>query len=75
MADNADASHESLPVRLMQEVEGSYRKTTLLQKRVRELVRGQRPLYETRETNPIAIALEELRRGLIELVADEQPTF
>lgn len=72
---SSDASHDSLPVRLMQEVGGSYKKTTLLQKRVRELVRGQRPLYETRETNPIAIALEELRRGLIELVADEQPTF
>ncbi|MFQ5505540.1 MAG: DNA-directed RNA polymerase subunit omega [Planctomycetota bacterium] len=62
----------SLPVRLMDEVQGSYHKTTLLQKRVRELVRGQRPLYETRETNPIAVALEELRRGLIELVSEEE---
>ncbi len=58
---------KSLPLQLMEEVNGSYRKTVLLQKRVRELVRGHRPLFETRETNPIAIALEEMRRGLIEL--------
>jgi DNA-directed RNA polymerase subunit K/omega len=46
-----------------------------LQKRVRELVRGQsKPLYETRERNYIKIASEELRRGLIELVADEEQT-
>ncbi len=64
---------KSLPVRLMEEVNGSYQKTTLLQKRVREIVRGQRPLYETRESNPIAIALEEARRGLIELTPDETP--
>ena len=38
---------------------------------MRELVRGQRPLFETRERNYIKIASEELRRGLIELVPDE----
>ncbi len=50
----------------------------MLQKRVRELVRGQKPLFETRERNYIKIASEELRRGLIELVPDEEqaePTF
>ena len=71
MVEQHDELHKSLPVRLMEEVNGSYQKTALLQKRVRELVRGQRPLYETREINPIAIALEEMRRGLIELAPDE----
>lgn len=66
---------KSLPVRLMEEVGASYRKTALIQKRVRELVRGQRPLYETRESNPIAIALEEVKRGLIELAADDSTGF
>ncbi len=66
---------KSLPVRLMEEVGASYRKTALIQKRVRELVRGQRPLYETRESNPIAIALEEGKRGLIELAADDSAGF
>ena len=68
-------SAKSLPLQLMEEVNGSYRKTVLLQKRVRELVRGQRPLFETRETNPIAIALEEMRRGLIELSEPKEETF
>lgn len=67
----SDELGKSLPVRLMEEVGASYKKTALIQKRVRELVRGQRPLFETRETNPISIALEELKRGLIELAPDD----
>ncbi len=62
----------SLPQELVRLVGGSFLLTTLLQKRVRELVRGQKPLYETRERNYIKIAQEELRRGLIELVPDEE---
>ena len=62
---------QTLPQELVKQVGGSFRLTTLLQKRVRELVRGQRPLFETRERNYIKIASEELRRGLIELVPDE----
>lgn len=55
----------------MKQVGGSFQLTALLQKRVRELVRGQKALYETRERNYIKIAAEELRRGLIQLVPDE----
>ncbi len=62
----------SLPQELVRLVGGSFFLTALLQKRVRELVRGQKPLYETRERNYIKIAQEELRRGLIELVPDEE---
>jgi DNA-directed RNA polymerase subunit K/omega len=62
----------SLPQHLVDQVRGSFRLTTLLQKRVRELVRGQRPLFETRERNYIKIAAEELNRGLIDLVPDEE---
>ena len=62
---------QTLPQELVKQVGGSFRLTALLQKRVRELVRGQRPLFETRERNYIKIASEELRRGLIELVQDE----
>jgi len=60
----------------VKQVGGSFQLTALLQKRVRELVRGQKALYETRERNYIRIAAEELRRGLIQLVPDEeeQPT-
>ena len=63
---------DTLPQRLMHEVNGSFRRTSLLQKRVRELVRGAQPLFETREKNPIKIAFEEMRRKLIELVPDEE---
>ncbi len=70
MPHTGEPGSKSLPIQLQEFVEGSYAKTVLLQKRVRELIRGQRALYETRETNPIAIALEEFRRGLIELSSE-----
>jgi DNA-directed RNA polymerase subunit K/omega len=64
----------TLPQRLQKSVAGSFHKTALLQKRVRELVKGAAPLVETRETNPIRIAFLEMERGLIELVPeDEKP--
>ncbi len=62
---------DSLPQMLMNEVNSSFQLTTLLQKRVRELVRGGKPLYETRERNPIRIAFEEWKRGLISLEHEE----
>ncbi|MFN7587560.1 MAG: DNA-directed RNA polymerase subunit omega [Planctomycetota bacterium] len=65
---------QSLPPDRVKQVGGSFRLTALLQKRVRELVRGQKPLFETRERNYIRIASEELKRGLIDLVADEEQT-
>ena len=63
---------ETLPTKLVHQVCGSFELTSLLQKRVRELVRGQKPLFETRERNYITIASEELSRGLIQLVPDEE---
>lgn len=62
---------KSLPQELVKQICGSFRLTALLQKRVRELVRGGKPLFETRERNFIKIASEELRRGLIDLTPDE----
>ncbi len=63
----------TLPQRLQKSVSGSFHKTALLQKRVRELIRGAAPLIETRERNPIKIAFLEMERGLIELIPDEEP--
>ncbi len=62
----------TLPQRLQKSVSGSFRKTALLQKRVRELIRGAAPLIETREKNPIKIAFLEMERGLIELIPEEE---
>ena len=46
---------------------GSFAMTSILQKRVRELVQGARPLVETTETRPIDIALEELLKNRLQL--------
>ncbi|MDA0372637.1 MAG: DNA-directed RNA polymerase subunit omega [Planctomycetota bacterium] len=64
---------DTLPQKLVRQVGGSFQLTALLQRRVRELVRGQKPLFETRERNYIKIASEELARGLIELVPEDEP--
>ena len=62
----------TLPQQLVKQVGGSFKLTALLQKRVRELIRGAAPLIETREQNPIKIAFLEMERGLIELIPDEE---
>jgi len=46
---------------------GPFAMTAILQKRVRELVQGSRPLVETRATRPIDIALDELLEGALTL--------
>ena len=66
------SNDDTIPQQLTRQVGGSFELTALLQKRVRELVRGDRPLYETRERNYIKIAAEELSCGLIELVPDAE---
>lgn len=64
----------TLPQRLQHEVNGSFARTVLLQKRVRQLVRGDAPLFDAeieRIDNPIEIALVEMERGLLALKEDE----
>jgi DNA-directed RNA polymerase subunit K/omega len=53
---------------LSDKVGGVFRLAVLLQKRVQELVAGSPKLVETRETNPINIALLEVEADAIELV-------
>lgn len=46
-----------------------------MQKRLRQIVRGDAPLFDAELEgieNPIEIALTEMERGLIELVPDEE---
>jgi DNA-directed RNA polymerase subunit K/omega len=66
------SSDSTLPQRLQKSVSGSFHKTALLQKRVRELIKGAAPLIETRERNPIKVAFLEMERGLIELIPEEE---
>lgn len=46
---------------------GPFAMTSILQKRVRELVQGARPLVETDKTRPIDIALDELLENRLTL--------
>ena len=65
---------KTLPQRLQDVVNGSFERTVLLQKRVRQLVRGDAPLFDAeieRVENPIEIALVEMERGLLELREEE----
>ena len=66
------SSESTLPQRLQKSVSGSFHKTALLQKRVRELIRGAAPLIETNERNPIKVAFLEMERGLFELLPEEE---
>lgn len=71
----------TLPQRLQRYVNGSFARTVLLQKRIRQLVRGDAPLFDAELEhieNPIEIALVEVERGLVELVEEQieaKPTF
>ncbi|MBK6940455.1 MAG: DNA-directed RNA polymerase subunit omega [Planctomycetes bacterium] len=46
---------------------GIFKFTVLLQKRVQELVRGQPKLIKDPSTNPVDIALKEIKAGLVNL--------
>jgi len=53
---------------LSEKVGGTFRLAVLLQKRVQELVAGAPKLVETRETDPIRVAVQEVEAGVIDLV-------
>ena len=46
---------------------GPFATTSILQKRVRELVQGSKPLIDTDKTRPVDIALEELLENCLAL--------
>ncbi len=62
-------------IRVIDELEakvgGRFQLTSLLQKRIRELVAGAPRLVDIRSDNPIDIAIEEVRAGKIELVPED----
>jgi DNA-directed RNA polymerase subunit K/omega len=71
----------TLPQRLQRYVNGSFERTVLLQKRVRQLVRGDAPLFDAElehVDNPVEIALVEIERELIELkeeIEEQKPSL
>ena len=50
---------------LLQKVDCRYTPAGEASKRARELIDGSAPLIDTKETKPLAIAIEEINRGLI----------
>ncbi len=54
--------------RLSDRVGGRFRLTSLLQKRLAELVRGSPPLVDLPSNNFLEIALQEIEEGRIELL-------
>jgi DNA-directed RNA polymerase subunit omega len=56
---------------LVKKVGGRYKLTTMVQKRVAELVKGARPLVPPENKTPLEIAVQEIDEGKI--VAEEPP--
>ena len=50
---------------LLEKVDCRYTLAVEASKRAREIIGGAVPLIDTKETTPLAIAIEEINRGLI----------
>ena len=51
---------------LLKKTENRYTLAVESAKRARQLIEGDQPLYDAKEnTNPLAIAIEEIHRGLL----------
>ena len=57
---------------LLQKVDCRYTLAVEASKRAREIIGGAMPLIETKETKPLAIAIEEINRGLITYSREEE---
>ncbi|MGI6240192.1 MAG: DNA-directed RNA polymerase subunit omega [Christensenellales bacterium] len=57
---------------LLEKVDCRYTLSVVASKRARELIAGAMPLIETKETKPLSIAIEEIRRGLITYTKPEE---
>ena len=56
---------------LLSKVDCRYTLAVEASKRARELIGGSLPLIDTKDTNPLTIAIEEINRGLITYSRDE----
>ncbi|MDO4740736.1 MAG: DNA-directed RNA polymerase subunit omega [Eubacteriales bacterium] len=57
---------------LLRRVDCRYTLAVEASKRAREIIGGAQPLLDTKETKPLAIAIEEINRGLITYVRTEE---
>ena len=56
---------------LLSKVDCRYTLAVEASKRARELIGGSLPLLDTKDNNPLTIAIEEINRGLITYSRDE----
>ena len=56
---------------LLKKVDCRYTLAVEASKRARELIGGSLPLIDTKDSNPLSIAIEEINRGLITYSRDE----
>ena len=56
---------------LLKKVDCLYTLAVEASKRARELIGGSLPLIDTKDNNPLTIAIEEINRGLITYSRDE----
>ena len=57
---------------LVLKVGGKFRLSVLVQKRLKELMRGAKPLVDIRTDDKLEIIFEEINQGKIELVSEEE---
>lgn len=57
---------------LLSKVDCRYTLAVETSKRARQLIGGENPLIETKEVKPLAIAIDEVSRGLITYSRDEE---
>lgn len=57
---------------LLSKVDCRYTLAVEASMRARELIEGSQPLIDTRDTNPLSIAIEEINRGLITYSREEE---
>ena len=56
---------------LLEKVDCRYTLAVEASKRARELIGGSLPLIDTKDSNPLTIAIEEINRGLITYSREE----
>ena len=59
--------------KILEKVDCRYTLAVEASKRARELIGGGLPLIDTKDNNPLTIAIEEINRGLITYSREEEP--
>ena len=67
MTGNEHKSNEELYYELTEKVGGRFRLTVLIQKRLKEINRGAKPLVQVNTDNNTRVVLEEIYQDLIHL--------